>query len=530
MKERHTPMGQRLLRSLEFNLLDATTMTNRRYQAAILSAVTMLGTAGCRVGPRYSVPPAIAQAPPVAYKEAPTGNDDWKIAQPQDAMLRGKWWEIYHDPDLNALEDKLNIDNQTIKVYFADFMEARTLIAQARSQYYPTVSVGPSISHGQSSSNLGSGTVGATGGTGGSTNTTFELPATVSWAPDLWGKVRNEVRNAQYNAQVSAADLENEKLTEEASLAEYYFQLRGQDALLDLYKQTVAADQKSLDLVQASYDAGIGTYISVVEAKNVLQNAQAAYTNLGILRAQYEHAIAMLTGQSASTFAIDAKAVDVTVPLIPVGLPSQLLERRPDIAAAERTMAAANAEIGVAYAAYYPTVTLSTTGGFESSAFTKLLDWSSRFWSVGPSVSETVFDAGLRRAEIRQYESIYNADVASYRQAVLAAVQNVEDELAAERILTTQLGQQEAAEQSAQEYVKLEQGRYDTGVDPYVDVMTAQLTLLTDQQALVTLRTNRMTASVSLIEALGGGWDVSQLPTPAVVSKKIGKNEIKKTN
>lgn len=505
-------------------------MTNLRYQAAILSTVATLGLAGCRVGPRYAVPPATAQAPPVVYKEAPAGDDAWKIAQPQDAMLRGNWWEIYSDPDLNALEAKLNIDNQTIKMYFAEFMEARTMIAQARSQYYPTVTVGPGITHGQGSANLGSGTVGATGATGGSTTTTFSLPGTVSWAPDLWGKVRNEVRNAQYSAQVSAADLQNEKLTEQASLAQYYFELRGQDALLDLYKQTVADDQKALDLVQASYDAGIANYISVVEAKNTLQNAQAAYTNLGVLRAQYQHAIATLTGQSASTFTIEAKPFNTTVPVIPVGIPSQLLERRPDIAAAERTMAAANAEIGVAYAAYYPTVTLSATGGFESSAFTKLLDWSSRFWSVGPSVSETVFDAGLRRAQIRQYESIYNADVASYRQTVLSAIQNVEDELAAERILTTQLGQQEAAEKSAQEYVKLEQGRYDTGVDPYVDVTTAQLTLLSDQQTLVTLRTNRMTASVSVIEALGGGWDVSQLPTPAAVSKKIGKNEIQKTN
>lgn len=506
-------------------------MTNFKYQTAILSTVVVvLGLSGCRVGPRYNVPPAMAQAPPVAYKEVPKGDDAWKIAQPQDAMLRGNWWEIYSDPDLNALEEKLNIDNQTIKMYFAEFMEARTLIAQARAQYYPTVTVGPSITRGQGSANLGSGTVGATGTTGNASSTVFSLPASVSWAPDLWGKVRNEVRNAQYNAQVSAADLENEKLTEQASLAEYYFELRGQDALLDLYKQTVAADQKSLELTQASYDAGISDYISVVEAKNTLQNAQASYTNLEVLRAQYQHAIATLIGQSASTFTIEAKTFNATVPVIPVGLPSQLLERRPDIAAAERTMAAANAEIGVAYAAYYPTVTLSATGGFESSAFTKLLDWSSRYWSVGPTVSETVFDAGLRRAEIRQYVATYNADVASYRQTVLSAVQSVEDELAAERILTTQLGQQEAAEKSAQEYVKLEQGRYDSGVDPYVDVMTAQLTLLSDQQALVTLRTNRMTASVSLIEALGGGWDASQLPTPAAVSKKIGKNEIQKTN
>ena len=504
-------------------------MTKLRYRATLLTAMTTLGLAGCRVGPRYSVPPATAQAPPVAYKEAPAGDDAWKVAQPQDAMLRGAWWQIYNDADLNALEDRLNIDNQTLKVYFANYMQARTLIAEARSQYYPTVGVGPSITRSQGSGNLGSNTVGATGSTGGSQSTFFSLPATVSWAPDLWGKVRNQVSNAQFAAQASAADLENERLTEQASLAVYYFQLRGQDELLSLYKQTVAADQQSLDVTQASYDAGVGDYSAVVGAKNTLQNAQAAYTNLGILRAQYLHAIATLIGTSASSFSIAEKPFNATVPTIPLGLPSQLLERRPDVAAAERQMAAANAEIGVAYAAYYPTVSLSASGGFESSALANLLDWGSKFWSVGPTVSETVFDGGLRRATVRQYVSIYNADVATYRQTVLTAVQNVEDQLVAERILTTQLGQQEAAAQSAQEFAGLEQSRYDTGVDPYVNVMTAQLTLLSDQQALVALRTNRMTTSVALIEALGGGWDESQLPGMKVVGKKIGKKEIEKT-
>ena len=468
--------------------------------------------------------------PPVAYKEAPAATDDWKVAQPQDAMLRGKWWEIYNDSDLNKLEDTLNIDNQTIKQYFENYQEARTLVAQARSQLYPTVGVGAGVSRSAGSGNLGSGTVGTTGNTSGSSSSIFSLPVTASWAPDIWGKVRNQIRAEQYNAQMSAADLENEKLTEQASLATFYFELRGQDALLDLYRQTIAADQKSLDLTQASYDAGIGDYISVVEAKNVLQNAQAGYTNLGVARAQFQHAIATLIGTSASTFSIEAKPFTTTVPVIPIGMPSQLLERRPDVAATERTMAAANAQIGVAYAAFFPTLSLSVEGGFESSTFSRLLDWSSRFWSVGPSVDETVFDAGLRRATVRQYTATYNADVANYRQTVLTAVQQVEDQLASERILTTQLGQQEAAAKSAQEYVNLEQGRYDTGVDPYIDVMTAQLTLLSDQQQLVTLHTNRMTTSVSLIEALGGGWDVSQLPSASVVSKKLGKSEIEKIN
>jgi len=507
---------------------------------AVLSASATMALAGCRVGPHYHVPPATAQAPPAQYKEAPAPNDDWKVAQPQDAMLRGKWWEIYNDPDLNALEDKLNIDNQNIRQYFENYMEARTLIAQERSQLYPTASVGFGYSRSQSSSNLDSGTVGSTA-SGTSTGTTtgataattagrqsqiFSLPVTASWEPDLWGKVRNAIRNAQYNAQLSAADLENEKLTEQASLAQYYFELRGQDALLELYKNTVAADQKALDLTQASYDTGVTDEISVVEAQNTLQNAQASYTNAGVARAQYQHAIATLIGASASTFSIPAKAFNATVPAIPIGVPSQLLERRPDIAAAERTMAAANAEIGVAVAAYYPTLTLSAEGGLESSPFTKLFDLSSRYWSVGPSASETVFDAGLRRATVLQYVATYNADVASYRQTVLSAFQQVEDYLAGERILTHQEQQQLAAANSAQHYVELEQARYDTGVDPYVDVMTAQLTLLTDQQTLAMLQVQKMTYSVELIEALGGGWDVSQLPTPQQVSKRITKKDI----
>jgi NodT family efflux transporter outer membrane factor (OMF) lipoprotein len=526
------------------------TMKNLRYHAtkhvttaALLSAAVTLGLAGCKVGPHYHVPPAMAQAPPVAYKEAPAATDDWKVAQPQDAMLRGKWWEIYNDTDLNTLEDKLNIDNQTIKQYFENYQVARTMIAQARSALYPSIGTTPSYNRTATSANARNTTgssVGTTTGTGTTTSTSttsgntqsqlFSLPLTASWVPDLWGKVRNEVDNARFSAQVSQADLENERLTEQASLATFYFELRGQDALLDLYKQTIDADQKALDLTQASYDLGISDYISVVEAKNTLQNAQAAATNLGVSRAQYQHAIATLIGTSASTFSIEPKPFDAKVPVIPVGLPSQLLERRPDVAAAERTMAAANAEIGVATAAYYPTLTLSAEGGLESSAFSKLFDWSSRFWSVGPSIDETIFDGGLRRATVRQYIATYNADVANYRQIVLTAVQNVEDSLASERILTTQLGQQDVAVKSAQQYVDLEIDRYKAGVDPYVDVTVAQLTLLNDQQAQVTLRTSRMTASVSLIEALGGGWDKSQLASPADVSKKIGKKEIEKTN
>jgi NodT family efflux transporter outer membrane factor (OMF) lipoprotein len=463
----------------------------------------------------------MAQAPPAAYKETPAPSSnagDWKVAQPQDAMLHGKWWEIYNDPELNALEDKLNIDNQNIKVYFANFMEARTLIAEARAQLYPTVTTGPSYSRTQTSGHVGSA---APSASIGKQANLFDLPVDASWAPDLWGKVRNLISAAQYNAQLSEADLENEKLTEQATLAVTFFEVRGQDALQAVFDQTIVDDQKSLDYTRAQYETGVGTEISVVEAENTLENAQATATNLGVARAEYEHAIAMLIGTDPSSFSIAVKALNATPPAVPIGVPSQLLERRPDIAGSERMMAAANAEIGVATAAFYPTLTLSAGGGFESSVFGHLLDWSSRFWSVGPSVSETIFDAGLRRATVNQYIEVYNADVASYRQTVLGAFQQVEDYLATERILSQQLQQQQAAADSARRFVELETARYQTGIDPYIDLVTAQETLLSDQETLTTLHTQSMTASVELIEALGGGWDRTQLPTPARVTVKM---------
>src|SRR3984885_8131220 len=499
-------------------------MINFRLKAALCSAIPALFLTGCLVGPKYHVPPATAQAPPVAYKESPTqfqDTDGWKVAQPQDAMLRGKWWEIYNDPELNALEDQLNINNQNIKQFFENFMEARTLIAEARAQLYPTLTTAPSYSRSLSSSNLGSSSI-ANPGHESSVGT---LGLDVSWEPDLWGKVRNTIHEQQYNAQLSAADLENERLTEQATLAVTFFEIRGQDALQKVLDDTVVADTKALERTQSAYETGVDDKISVVEAQNTLKNVQATATNLGAARAQFEHAIAVLVGANASSFSIPVKPVTATPPPIPIGLPSQLLERRPDIAAAERNMAAANAQIGIADAAFYPNLTLSATGGFESSTWKHLFDWPSRFWSIGPTINETIYDAGLRRATVNQFIATYNADVASYRQTVLTAFQQVEDSLAAVRILSQQIQQQQAAEQSAAQFVKLETARYETGIDPYIDVVTAQTTLLTDQQTLTTLRIQRMTSSVQLIEALGGGWDRSQLPTPAQVSKKLTKDE-----
>jgi NodT family efflux transporter outer membrane factor (OMF) lipoprotein len=496
--------------------------------------------AGCMVGPRYHRPDATPQPPPPSYKESPTQVQDpgpWKVAEPKDAMLRGKWWEIFNDPELNSLEDQLNINNQNIKQFFENFMAARALVAQAHSQLYPTIGTTPSISRSQSSGNTGNLTATTgTGGTGTSTTTAgrqtslFALPADVTWAPDLWGRIRSQIHAAQYNAQLSAADLENERLIEQSSLAIFLFELRGQDALVKIFDETIEADKKSVELTRARFETGIDNEISLVQAQNALQSAEAAGANLGIARAQFEHAIALLVGTPASSFSLPVKPLDHAPPAIPIGVPSQLLERRPDIAASERSMAAANAQIGVAVAAYYPNLTLSATGGFQSSSLTNLLSYSSRFWSVGPAVSETIFDAGLRRATVLQFEATYNANVAGYRQTVLTAFQQVEDFLATVRILSQQIELQQEAEKSAERFLELANARYYTGVDTYLNVLVAQTTLLSNQQNLASLRTQAMTASVQLIQALGGGWDRSQLPSPAQVSGRITKAEIEAPN
>jgi len=500
-----------------------------RPRATALWLMLLVMLPGCAVGPKYH-PPA-PQPPAAVYKESPTQfkeNEGWTVAQPSDSMLRGKWWEIFNDPELNALEKQLDINNQNIKQFFENFMEARAIVREARSQYFPTLAVAPSFSRSRTSGTLSTTPVNTSGTAAPRPqlqSTIYSLPLEASWEPDLWGKVRNTVRQSQYAAQVSAADLENERLTEQASLAEFFFQIRGQDELQKIFNDTVDADQKALDLTRALYETGIDDQISVVQAETALQSAQAGATNVGIARAQYEHAIAMLVGKAATNFSVPVRPLTVAPPPIPVGVPSELLERRPDIAAAERSMAEANATIGIAYAAYYPTLTLSAEGGFESSAFTKWFSWPSRFWSVGTALSETIFDAGLRRATVQQYVATYNADLAGYRQTVLTAFQQVEDSLAEVRILSKEIQQEQQAVNSAQTFLKLEQGRYETGIDPYIDVLIAQTTLLSDQQILNNLQVEQMTAAVALVEALGGGWDRSQLPTPQQVTEKPPKTD-----
>jgi NodT family efflux transporter outer membrane factor (OMF) lipoprotein len=507
-------------------------------------AVALLG--GCNVGPKYVKPAAVATAPeykesaPPAYANAADGA--WKPAQPQDAVLKGKWWEIFNEPELNALEDQLDINNQNIAEYFQNFMAARAQVREAKSQFYPTVTTDPAYARQRtpgtlrnavatSSTSTGTGT--GSGGTGsgvasvgGTTSTAITLPFDVAWEPDLWGKIRNTVREYQNAAQVSAADLENERLTEQADLAEYYFELRGQDALQDLYNKTVAADQKSLDLTRSLYETGIDNDESVAQAEVTLEGAQETAGGIATNRAIYEHAIATLIGKSASNFTMPVKSLTTAVPVIPVGVPSQLLERRPDVSAAERTMSEENAIIGVEKAAYYPQLSLTGGGGPESSTIMTLFSVPALAWSVGASASETIFDGGLRRATVAQYTATYNADVATYRQTVLTAFQQVEDYIATLRVTSGQVQKEDAAVKSAQRYVDIATARYETGLDPYLDVVSAQTTLLADQQTQVTLHVTEMTAAVELVQALGGGWDTAQLPGAKTVTTGAAEKQV----
>lgn len=487
--------------------------------AMTLAALLCLTLSACVVGPKYIRPSASTPAAP-NYKESTVNFQDaegWKVASPQDAMLHGKWWEIFNEPELNDLEEQLNINNQNIKVAFENFLAARALIREARAQYYPTVSVGASATRSYSSAKSGSG------GTGSSTGgylTQFSLPIEASWAPDLFGRVRNTVREFQAAAQVSAADLENERLLEQATLAQTFFEIRGQDQLQVVLNETVAADEDLLKQAQARYDVGTDTEVSVQQSLQTLESARATATGVGIARAQFEHAIATLLGKTATDFKMPVRPLVMNPPTIPTGTPSQLLERRPDIAAAERQMAAANALIGIGHAAYYPSVTIGASAGLQSSSISKLFTAPAKVWSIGPSLSETIFDAGLRRATINQYVATYNADVASYRQTVLTAFQQVEDFLAETRLVSQELLQEQAATEAASRAYELEKGRYETGIDPYLNLLTTQTALLQTRQALVGLQVQQMTSTVLLIEALGGGWDVSQLPSSSQVSAK----------
>jgi NodT family efflux transporter outer membrane factor (OMF) lipoprotein len=483
--------------------------------ATILCAFCVLPLIGCTVGPQYARP---SVQTPAAYKELAVANSpqtgQWKSAQPSDRATRGKWWEVFGDSQLNALEEKADASNQNIAAAAANFSAARAVVREARSQYFPALAASPSIMNSRPSAGQFGGVRSGTSSTSGFTLTSFtnfSAPAEASWEPDLWGRVRNTVRGATSAAQASDADLENVRLSTEAELAAVYFELRAQDSLKQVLDAAVVAYRESLNLTQVQFKAGIGNDEAVAQAEAQLNTAQAQDTNLGVLRAQYEDAIALLVGEPASTFSLSAMPLAANPPSIPAGVPSDLLERRPDIAAAERAVAQANAQIGIAKAAYYPNLTLSATGGFGSASIADWFTWPSRFWSVGPSLAETIFDAGLRKAEVQQYQAVYGQTVANYRETVLTAFQQVEDNLAAIRILSQDIEQQDAAVEAAQRSLRVATTRFQAGIDPYLNVISAQTIVLNDQQAAVNFRMQQWVASVQLIRALGGGWSVSQL-------------------
>jgi NodT family efflux transporter outer membrane factor (OMF) lipoprotein len=479
---------------------------------------------GCSVGPKYALPP-VQTAP--AYKELPqpvaSPSDTWQTAKPSDSADRGKWWTAFNDPQLNDLEEKASASNQQIAAAMDNFVAARALVRQARAQYFPTLTTNPSAIRTLPSpaefSGLNAG--GSSSGLGVRTFNDFSLPFDASWEPDFWGRIRNSVKASTYAAQASAADLANVRISVQAELAVDYYDLRAQDSLKKLLDSTVVAYQEDLDLTRSQYKAGLSSDEAVAQAEAQLKAIQAQNTNLGILRAQYEHAIAVLIGQSASEFSLPATDSEPDLPVIPAGVPSELLERRPDIASAERAMAQANAEIGVAKSAYFPAILLSATGGFGNSSISNWLTWPSRFWSAGPSVAETIFDAGLRKATVQQYRANYDATVANYRQTVLTAFQQVEDNLASLRILQQDIEQQNAATEAASRALQEATTRYKAGLDPYLNVIAAQTALLNDQQAAVMFRVQRKVAEVQLIKALGGGWNVSQIPS----ARNVGKGQ-----
>jgi len=489
---------------------------------SLVSVVGAFSLVSCAVGPKY-VRPSV-EAPPV-FKELSPGNQDvtpgWKAAEPNDDAIRDKWWEAYGDPQLNELEENLNASNQNIAAAAANFLAARALVREARSQYFPSLSTNPSIVNSRPSpAQFGGLQTGSSSGAGFSVKsfTSYSLPFDASWEPDFWGRIRNGVRGNVFAAQASAADLENVRLTEQAELAADYYELRGQDLLKQLFDATVIAYQESADLTRSRFKAGLENDEAVAQAEAQLNAAQAQDANVGILRAQYEHAIAVLTGKSPSAFFLPAETLETHPVPIPAGVPSELLERRPDIAHMERAMAQANSQVGVAKSAFYPIVTLSAAAGFGNSSFTDWLAWPSRFWSVGPAAAQAIFDAGLRKATARQYQAQYDATVANYRETVLSAFQQVEDNLASLRILSDVIAEQNAAVQAADRNLHVANVRYLAGVDPYLNVITAQTVLLNDRQALVNYRVQQMLANVQLVKALGGGWSTSRLPS----TKQVG--------
>jgi NodT family efflux transporter outer membrane factor (OMF) lipoprotein len=472
-------------------------MIFQRLRCAVLGATTLAFLAACAVGPKYVRPQVTTTT---AYKEA----GDWKLAQPRDSADRGKWWSIFNDAQLNALIEQVNISNQNVRLAEAQYRQSRALVQQARAGLFPSVSGSVSATR--------SGSGAATSGKGGVAND-YNLAIDASWEADVWGRVRSSVAASTAGAQASAADLETARLSAQAELAIDYYQLRVLDVQRQLLDDNVIEFQKSLDLTRNRYAAGVAAKVDVVQAESQLKSTQAQAVDVGVQRAQLEHAIAVLIGKAPAEFALPPAALSAGMPQIPPSLPAELLERRPDIAAAERRVAAANAQIGVAKAAFFPQITLSASGGFASSSFAQWLTVPSRIWALGPSIVQSIFDAGLRRAQTEQAIAVYDANVANYRQTVLSGFQEVEDNLAALRILEQENKVQEEAVQAARLSVDLTINQYKAGTISYLNVVTVQTSLLSNQRAAAGIFGRRLVAAVTLIKALGGSWSATGEPS-----------------
>ncbi len=485
----------------------------------LLGSLSLLALiTGCMVGPDY-VKPESQSAP--SYKEIDSSNsgDGWKIAEPNEEGMRSKWWEIYKDPALNQLMDKVEIDNQNIIAAEAQYRQATALLTQARAALFPTLTANGSATRGTASG----------GGIGNSSSVDQTSNANIgaSWVPDLWGQVRRNVESSGANAQATAAQLDALRLSTQATLAQTYFQLRIADMQIKMYDTTIKTYEKSLQITQNQYNAGIVTQLDVAQASTLLESTIALAIDVSLSRAQLEHAIAVLVGQTPSSFSL--KIQDLTIdpqtglvvspvsilvaelPDVPVGIPSALLERRPDIASAERQMAAANAKIGVAVAAFYPNLTISASGGYQGANLPNLLSMPLRYWSIGPALAQPLFDGGLRIGAYRQAGAAYDQNVALYRQTILAAFQNVEDNLVALRMLQSESKYQASAVKHAQDAVRISTNQYKSGIITYLNVATSQAAELSSERTLMSLLNRQIAAHVGLITSLGGGWDVKQL-------------------
>ena len=468
---------------------------------ATVGFASVLSIAGCAVGPKYNRP--AVEVPP-AYKEA----GDWKPAQPNEQNLGGAWWQTFQDQQLNALEDQINVSNQNLKAAEAQYTQSRAMLRYYRADYYPSINAGAAATRNRISDNRPPGHL----ITNGATYNDYQIPVELSYELDVWGRVRKTVESQRGQAQASAADLATVNLSLHAQLALFYFQARSLDAQEQLLNSTVAQYEQAYQLTDSRFKGGLASEVEVQQASTQLETTRAQAIDVGVLRAQYEHAIATLIGKPASSFHLSPLPLTSPPPLIPPELPSALLERRPDIAAAERRMAAANAQIGVAKAAYYPNISLGATGGFESGVITTLLSGPSIIWSAGASAIAPIFDAGRRRASTDQAIAAYDQTVANYRETVLTGFQQVEDNLAALRILEKEADTQQRAVVASQKSLELSLTRYRGGITSYLEVTTAQSAALADEVAAVNILGRRMTSAVLLIQALGGGWDRSALP------------------